>query len=377
ESDNFKRYNALDGTLMDPLPIKNPDGQKANVRICEQAVGPEGMIYFLAFTNTYREGYLFRCTPDGTLVPFPAGQPKVTHMLKSASATTSRGFTVSRKGEMFVLYYDDINRPADKTPAELWEKCMPLPVALAKFAPDGSSVSMHHIYYFRSGANGVRVDSRGAIYVADNFMPAGITYPSDIAKVMSEAPLKRPYPARLSNGSFDPLLRWVGCVVKFRPEGGTITGLPEGKNYPPAPLSPTDVYRPVPEVQWFMFNYHHLKITGAEWQFHGICPVPPQYQGVTHVERCVCPGARFDLDPFDRVFVPDTVRHRITVLDSAGNIICRFGRYGNRDTTGLGLNEPAYIVADSDYAFIGDAGNRRLVRVNFSYATSAECSLTL
>ncbi|MCX7591885.1 MAG: hypothetical protein N2255_09700, partial [Kiritimatiellae bacterium] len=373
ESDNFKRYNALDGTLMEPLPLKHADGKKAsNIRICEQAVGPEGMIYFLGWTESYREGSVFRCTPDGTLVPFPGGQPKVSHMLKGAGANSARGFTVSRTGESFVLYYDDIKRPPEVTPVEPWERCMPLPVALAKFAADGSCVSTHFIRYLRSGANGVRVDSRGNVYVADNFMPAGITYPTDIAKAMPEDPLKRPYPARLADGSFDPLLRWIGCVVKFGPNGGAITGLPEGKNWPPTPRSSNDVYRPAPEVQWFMFNYHHLRVEGAEWQFHGICPIPAQYQGVTHVERCVCSGARFDLDPFDRVFVPDTMRHRITVLDSAGNIICRFGRYGNRDSDGLGFSHAAYVAAGGEYAFVGDTGNRRLVRVKFVYAAEEE-----
>lgn len=373
-STKFARYSA-DGTLMEPLRLTNELGQTIKFNVAEHAVGPKGMIYFSAWTDNYhRSNTVHRATPEGKLVPFEGEQPVLNHILKGGGSGSSRGFAVSPKGEMFVLYYDDVRRPADKTPPEAWDKVLPLPTALAVFAPDGKVADMHRIHHLRSGAECIRVDSRGSLYVSDNFMPSGIGYPSDIAKVMSEDPLQRPYPARLSDASFDPLLRWIGCVLKFGPGGGKVVGLPEGQAYPATarPKTP-DVYRPAPETQWFMFNYHNLKLTGAEWQFHGISPVPAQYQGVTHVERCVCTGARFDVDPFDRVFVPDTFRDRFTVLDSAGNLICRFGQYGNRDGTGLGLNHAANIVTDDDYAFIGDGGNRRLLKVKFAYKTSATC----
>jgi DNA-binding beta-propeller fold protein YncE len=373
DGDNFKRYNALTGALMDPLRVVEPNGQAAKVQVCEQGVGPDGVLYFLAKTDGYATGTVFRCGPDGRLMPYAAEQPKVTHMLKGAGANSARGFAVSRRGEAFVLYYDDRNRPADKTPPEPWDRYAQLPVALAKFAPDGTCVTRHLVYHLRAGANGVRIDSRGNVYVADNFMPAGVTYPADIAKVMPEDPLKRPYPARLADASFDPLLRWMGSVLKFGPQGGTVVGMPEDAVVPPVPRAADDIYRPVPAAQWFMFNYHHLKVAGAEWQFQGISPIPAQYQGVAHVERCVCTGARFDVDPFDRVFVPDTIRHRFTVLDAAGNIICRIGQYGNRDSDGLGLSSPSSVAAAGDYAFLGDGGNRRLVRVNVTYVTQATC----
>jgi hypothetical protein len=371
----LERY-AGDGTPMEPLRIVQADGQKPDINIVEPAVGPDGMIYFSAYKGDY--GYddnsIHRATPDGRLVPFEAGDVRFTHAMKGGSYVSSRGFAVSRRGEMYVMYYDDRDRPADKLPPEAWDRFLPLPTSVAMYAADGKLVDPRRIHYLRSGAECVRVDSRGGIYVADNFMPAGVSYPADIARVMPDNPLQRPYPARLADATFDPLLRWMGCVLKFGPAGGRVIGLPEGQNQP-APPSATnsDVYRPAPATQWFMFNYHHLGVTGAEWQFHGIAPIPAQYQGVTHVERCVCTGARFDVDAFDRVFVPDTFRNRFTVLDASGNIICHFGRYGNRDDDGLALGQAAHIVTDDDYAFIGDAGNRRLVRARLDYAAQDTC----
>jgi hypothetical protein len=274
---------------------------------------------------------------------------------------------------MFVLYYEQ-DRPAETEPAEPWDRCSEFTTAMAKFNADGSVADMRFVRYLRSGANGVRVNSRGEIFVADNFMPVGVAYPPDIAAVMGVNPLQRPYPARLDDASFDQLLRWTGSLFKFGPAGGRITGLPEDASIPASVKNPLDLYRPVPENQWFLHNLHRLRVTGAEWQFHGISPIPAEYQGVTHVERCVCRSGRFDIDPFDRVFVPDIFRHRFTVLDSAGNLICRFGHYGNRDDRGLGFSHATSIAADSDYAFVGDEGNRRLVRVVFTYAAEAEAA---
>lgn len=373
----FSRYNAADGSPMDAVRLTGPAStQAAKIQVMEQGVGPNGDLYFLGFTTSYMSGRVYRATPDGVLQPFGTTQPAVTHMLQGAGAGSTRGFAVSRRtGETFVMYFDDQNRPAETTPAEAWDRCLPRPTAIAKFAPDGTCVDRHLVRYLRGGANGIRVDRAGGIYVGDNIMPSGLAYPAELAKVMPDQPLERVYPARLPDGSFDPLLRWMGCVLKFAPDGGRLTGMPEDANPPAVARAADDVYRPAPASQWFLHNSHQLTLTGAAWQFYGISPMPAQYQGVTHVEHCICGGGRFDLDPFDRVFVPDTIRHRFTVLDSAGNILCRFGQYGNRDSKGLALNSAGHIAAGDGYAFIGDGGARRLLRVKFTYAATAEAEV--
>ena len=381
-SDTFHRYDSLSGELMESIRLNDPTGETPNVVIYEPGVGPDGMIYFVGSSGGWASGWgVFRADPEGNLVPFPGPQPELTgRVTKGAGARTSRGFAVSRTGHSYVLYYDRANAPADKTPPERWDAVSPLKTAVTQFDEEGGAVDRHVIHYLRAGAGGVRVDSRGNIYVADNFMPLGVTYPADVAAVMPEDPLSRPYPARLDNARLDPLLRFFGSVLKFGPNGGRVVGLPEspeGIGIEPAPRPQAgDLYRPVPETQWFLFNYHKLEVTGAEWQFHGISPMPAEYQGVTHVERCVCRGARFDIDPFDRLFVPDALRSRITVLDSAGNAILQFGEYGNRDATGLRFAAPSYVAAGGDYAFIGDDAGRRLVRVNYTYAAEEEADLT-
>ena len=167
----------------------------------------------------------------------------------------------------------------------------------------------------------------------------------------------------------------MGSVIKFGPAGGEVVGLPEGVKAARARRPSGDLWKPPPEVQWFLHNNHRVRMTGAEWQYHGFSPVPAQYQGVTHVERCVCRGGRFDLDEFDRVFVPDALRHRVTVLDSAGNVVTRFGSYGNQDSSGpaMGLADPWWVAAASDRVYVGDGSACRIVKVRLASKARAEC----
>mgnify|MGYP001011294901 FL=1 len=143
--------------------------------------------------------------------------------------------------------------------------------------------------------------------------------------------------------------------------------------------SAVDVWRPAPALQWTLFRNHRLRVTGAEWQFHGFSPIPGEYQGVTHVEHCICRGGRFDLDEYGRVFVPDNLRHRVTVLDGGGNVVARFGAYGNLDSVGpeIGLADPWWVAAAADRVYVGDGWARRIVKVRLKPAVEATCAAGL
>jgi len=131
---------------------------------------------------------------------------------------------------------------------------------------------------------------------------------------------------------------------------------------------------------------------------------------------CVCWNSRFDLDYFNRSFAPEPLLCSVAVLDSAGNLILRVGRYGNVDDgiplriadrglrnedagTGgsaggpgnpqseipnprsLGGDEVAlayagYVAADTDRRlFIADAGNARVLSVKLWYHTTERVPL--
>jgi hypothetical protein len=86
--------------------------------------------------------------------------------------------------------------------------------------------------------------------------------------------------------------------------------------------------------------------------------------------NCWCRLPTFDIDPYDRLFVPNGVTQKIAVADNAGNIITEFGEYGNADEQGPGipLAFPASAVASENHIYVSDFINARLVRVKMNFA---------
>lgn len=363
-----------DSTVLPPLRFTGTDsaGKPFTWMIAEAAVDGRGDIYILGFKEwQYADTRVLRFTPDGKPLPFSATESRQGIVRRNAmkGATGARGFTVAPDGKVYVIYYD-LEMPPDKRPAEAWDRGFTEIEAVAQFDSGGRMVNPRIVSHLRAGGQGVRVDRAGNILVADNFMPLGISYPSELAAALPD-PLKRDAPAMLADGSVDPILRYMGSIIQFGPAGGSITGLPENDNTPPVKKQAGDLWKPVPEVQWFAFNNHRLKVTGAQWQFHGMSQVPSQYQGVTHVERCVCRASRFDIDEFGRVYVPDALRSRVTVLDSEGNTLLTLGTRGNADEAKTVFYEPYATAAAADRLYIADRGLIRVVRVTLGYQAEA------
>ena len=397
-----------DGTALTPLALEHgQDGKRGTYGIIEAAVAPGGDLYALVWRDyAYRRNRLVRFDAEGRPKALAAGDESggapIAHAMKAANGSSARGLGVGPDGRVYVVYHDD-ERPAELLPDAPWDRGFLMTSAVARLDAEGRVEFPRLVAHLRVGGQGVRADRRGNVYVGDNIMPVGIGYPRDFADVLGD-PTKRAYPARLPTGSgggelvlgpslldpykrpdparlaslgVDPLLRNMGSVLKFGPEGGRIAGIPDGDRTPSCRRPAGDLWRPVPEVQWFLFNDHRLKVTGALWQYHGMSPMPAQYQGVPHVEQCVCGGGRFDLDEFDRVFVPDVLRGRVTVLDSEGNVIAHIGRRGNQDGalsgSALAFAEPGWLAAAADRLYVADGSACRIVRARLGYRAVASC----
>jgi hypothetical protein len=369
------RFTGAGKRIMPSIKFRDPKTDKRQ-SICEAYAGPEGMLYGLLWSAWgYKSNFIRRLDRDGKPAPLPAergGRIEVRHCMKGGGSGSTRGFTVDPKGNLYVMHYD---HAFDKSRLTPWDRSWNLHTAVTKFDRDGKLVNPRLIGHLRAGAQCVRVDRAGNVFVADNVMPLGVTFPKDFVGVLPD-PFERTRVAMLPNGRFDPLLRHMGSVFKFGPDGGAMVGLPDDKG-PGRPKRPDgDLWKPVPEIEWFLHHNHRLRVEGAEWQYHGISPIPAQYQGVTHVERCVCAGARFDLDEFGRVFIPDKLRHRVTVLDSAGNVVARFGVRDNQDSAGphIGLADPWSVAAAADRVYVGDGNACRIVKVRLRHAVEATCT---
>lgn len=111
-------------------------------------------------------------------------------------------------------------------------------------------------------------------------------------------------------------------------------------------------------------------VRGVLWDFYGISPMPLQ-------TGCQCLIADFDADDWGRVWCPDASGYCVAALDSSGNIITRFGAYGNRDAMGTGSKtpeppipmwSPERVAALDKDVFVADGLNCRTVQVHLEYA---------
>jgi hypothetical protein len=119
-------------------------------------------------------------------------------------------------------------------------------------------------------------------------------------------------------------------------------------------------------------------VDNAAWVSAYASPTPGQHG------TCVCFPGRMSLDRYGRIFVPVTPARRIRVLDTEGNELCVFGRYGNADNGGTDSLRPmegvpmdwAFCLAASDRAlYASDLNNRRVIKVRLDYAVAADCSI--
>ncbi|MGQ9661844.1 MAG: hypothetical protein ACUVWX_05825 [Kiritimatiellia bacterium] len=117
--------------------------------------------------------------------------------------------------------------------------------------------------------------------------------------------------------------RWVAdsrangdsTVVKLGPSGG---GLVKEKG-------------DIPGYEW-KGNRAGNFVEGAIAAYPGLAP----QSGA----GCVCKEARFELDDWGRLYIPNVLEYCVRVVDNAGNELLKFGYYGNPDSRGPGSRVP-------------------------------------
>ncbi|MCK6471852.1 MAG: hypothetical protein L6R28_08900 [Planctomycetes bacterium] len=177
-------------------------------------------------------------------------------------------------------------------------------------------------------------------------------------------------PNRVLNG--EPyFLKWASTLVKAKPGQAKYLSASDDAlvkldkaAWPKAPRDVSDGW-----------------IEGAEWLYGGV-----GFAGWASGSSCICWNARPALDLLGRSFAPEVDHYSVAVLDTAGNLITRVGRYGNVDegqplaaeggpknTRSIGGDEvalfhAAYVGTHSDKRlFIADAGNNRILSVKLNY----------
>lgn len=170
---------------------------------------------------------------------------------------------------------------------------------------------------------------------------------------------------------------WSGALLKlpYKPTNVLTTSkkIPLPLDQSSYPKKPADV----------VMGSKKFWVNDAEW-FYGAVGFAGKNAGV----GCACFNARMTFDYLNRSFVPELERYSVAVLDSAGNLICRIGKYGNANSQGpksaeplggdeVGLVHGAYLATLTDKKlYIADQANSRIVSVNLNYHVNKIISLS-
>jgi hypothetical protein len=334
-------------------------------------VGTDGLVY----ARTGNGGTIARFDPaDGKPVPF-AARETIDIPMRGGGRTFQDGFCVAPNGDMYAILVEadssfraTLGQIGQGKRLKSWHNRMQ-GIFLQVFGRDGgvkhvSAIpGLHH-------SNGVRVAKSGNVYLSIAAMPAGQTHPN-------------------GGGS----ARW-GTLIRLASDFGKFpVGHVYGSWEQPLAGAPTHVVGG---------QGMKLRIEPVLWQYGGVAPSTSATGG------CVCGNSRFDLDGFERAFVPALQSYSVNVLDAAGNLVLRIGGYGNRDSLGkdspvvdpktgllrprraddpknlrppkelaegIGFRMAPYVAVTDEALYAEDLGNTRVVRVRLSYEAEHEIVL--
>jgi sugar lactone lactonase YvrE len=298
----------------------------------DMAFDLDGNVYYSGF-QSYKTP-IWRLTPDLKPLPFPgSADNKVTGKDiygKYGWAHCQKGLAVGRDGTIYACTM------------RTWSNYF-----VVKWGPDGKFAGEVLPYVGNVRAGCVKVDAGNNIYLGVPGRPKG-----------NELGYK-------SGGDW-----FASSVVKTRPGN---------KDFAPRKGGA----KPKASTDW-AGRYSYKWLGGL---LNAYPHQAPNGMAKRHVS-CTCKEARYDLDHYGRLYIPNVLTYRITVVDNAGNVIKRIGHYGNADSMGEGPKSPVKKPAiplgypmtvgaapDHNHIYVGDSINNRIVRIDTSYDAEATCAV--
>jgi NHL repeat len=335
-------------------------------------VGYDGLLYVRSGKSF--SGPLERLDRDLKPVPFSGiGTHKLYHIYgRYGIGYCEKGVGVGADGKVYDCWMYDFAKyfvsgwQADGKPLKGKYMAHKLktskPVYLSIKLPPERKITTAIIGPVPADNGGIRVDLEGNIYMGMRLLPKLYVPPAG-------------FNARFYKG-------FVGSVVKFRPQGGTVLGVTDARSEDPA--------APVLET-----SKKKNTIEGGLAIYPGVAPFSGRGFG-GNTSCCVCRVARFDLDSYGRLALPNVLKTSVTIVDNAGNVICEFGKYGNFDSQyahpepeadSAGKNQPIVATPKIPMAwptgagftdkavYVCDTYNRRIVRADKTWKAESTCNL--
>jgi hypothetical protein len=230
---------------------------------------------------------------------------------------------------------------------------------ISRLGTDGTVKKWEYVNDKLTSGSGVKVDRHGNIYAGLAIRPLDEAYYPSIftGRLPVDRRIAGPQPWFFYRVMY-------GSIVKFGPDGGDIIADRNG-----------------PYLASRTYHFGRCRTEGAKWVHMGYSPM---HNRDIEASRCNCETARFDLDGFDRLFIPDAMQFSVEVIDSNANRIMRFGGYGNMDARGPGspcpkpeisFAWPLVVWATDSACYVGDTVNSRVLKAKLFYA--AEESIIL
>jgi hypothetical protein len=183
------------------------------------------------------------------------------------------------------------------------------------------------------------------------------------------------------NGGLDFYPQSYGSILRFGREGGSLEKTGGGAQAGNGQLLVT----PAEWNEKATFDYPGSRFArvvarGCDLVVPHVAPVVAEAGGPRIY--CQCQHAQFKVDRFDRLFVPDAMSFEVRIHDSEGNVLTRFGAYGNADCKGSKSQTPRpeiplawgfSVMASDRFAYVGDNLNRRIVKVRLNYSEEKAC----
>ena len=242
------------------------------------------------------------------------------------------------------------------------------------YSPEGKLLKERLIDNVPHGCGGIGVDAAGNIYIGGNLRP--LTGTDFYAAEFPAAPTdkwvwyrgKRPAP--WNHLYFNTYLFHYGGIMKFPPTGGRFyIWRPKGRKATP---EPADMPDGLPTYRSGYLNLN-IAVQGMAWYVSGCSPVPTAGENWGD-PSCTCWNPRIAADPYGRVYAPHTLRFSVGILDTAGNVITRIGRYGNADDRAgpaVHFAWPAFVAVAGDSLYVTDSNANRVAVVALDYAAEA------
>lgn len=335
-------------------------------------VGPDGLVYIRLGAFGYGQ-WIVRLDRDGNPVPFNGDSYDLLDYAKRKAfpETAEQGYGTdvpgAFKGKVIKALWTGLVVHSNTHDRGL--HVSPRGHIVAQMQSVNKDYATKHGFGERFGAGNVNVwDSTGKLLTADAIGPTvngrgvGMDRDGNIYSVIGSGTF--PTGQKVIDGIADESVQrdipraWShhGTLVKFRGRGEGVYPLNVGESS--VKLGPKATERP-----------------GALWAYGGI---------TNQTGDCMCHNLSYDMDYFARFWIPANHLGSIMVIDSNGNRLARFGRYGNIDDTeadvkagkdGLRFVWPRAVAASDKSLYVTDELNHRILKATLKYAVEETVAL--